>query len=109
MPETAFPKDGTCPRCDSEDIEREVIYQTTSENVAGVVFFCETCALTSRALGSDRENWYDIHKAWNSPAVTAESLEAFFLKWPKKVGMTAHGRAEPLGPLLPESKPTTSS
>jgi hypothetical protein len=104
MPETAFPNEGLCPRCGSEDIEREVIFQTTSENVSGVVFFCQTCALASRALASDREDWYDVHKSWQSPAIPDENLEAFLSKWPKKVGTTAHGRAEPLGPILPTPK-----
>lgn len=91
-----------CPRCSGQDTEREVIYQTTAQYVSGVVFFCNTCALTSRALASDREAWFDAHKAWKSPSMAEQTIEAFLARWPKKVGRRAYGSAEPLGPILPK-------
>jgi hypothetical protein len=104
MSETEYAHDGTCPRCDGADIEREVIRQTTAEVVSGVVFFCNTCGLTDRALSSDRERWYDAHRQWHSPAVPEETLAAFLAKWPKKVGNPSYGSPEPLGPILPVVK-----
>lgn len=98
---TAYPFDGRCPRCDGADVEREVLYQTTFRVVSGVVFFCQTCGLTSRALSSDREAWFDVHQAWSSPAVPDETLEAFLRRWDKRVGSASYGSAEPLGPTLP--------
>ena len=95
--------DGTCPRCASDDIEREEILQTTMRVVAGVVFFCPTCGLTSRALSTDREAWYDIHKLWSSACVPESTYEAFAARWVKQVGRAAHGDSEPLGPILPGS------
>ena len=102
MSETAHAHEGVCPRCSASDIEREVIYQTTMACVSGVVFFCNVCGLTSRALSSDREAWFDVHKTWASPAVEEDSYEAFSQRWTKKVGQATYGSAEPLGPILPE-------
>ena len=102
MSETAFPHDGECPRCGSGDIERAVVYGTTARVVLGVVLSCRTCGLTSRTVSSDREAWYDLHRAWRSPAIPAdESFEAFAARWPKKVGQRTYGDAEPLVPVLP--------
>ena len=91
-----------CPRCQSDDTEREVIFQTTEKVVSGVVFFCNTCALTSRALASDREQWFDIHILWKSPAMAERDFESFMARWPKRVGSIAYGSPEPLGPILPK-------
>ena len=102
MSETAHAQEGTCPRCSAQDIEREVIYQTTLIRVSGVVFFCNVCGLTSKALASDREAWFDVHKLWTSPAVSEDSYEEFAKRWTKKVGHATYGSAEPLGPILPE-------
>ena len=92
----------TCPRCGSGDTEREVILQTTAKIVSGVVFFCNTCGLTSRALASDRETWFNQHQTWQSPAMAEDTIEAFLARWPKKVGRPAYGSPEPLGPILPK-------
>ncbi len=92
---------GQCPRCENRDIERELVLQTTYDLVSGVVLFCPTCGLIARALASDREAWFDVHKAWRSPAVPEETFEAFAARWPKDVGRPAYGDAEPLGPILP--------
>jgi len=102
MSETAHAHEGACPRCGSSDVEREVIYQTTMVHVSGVVFFCEVCGLTGKALSSDREAWFDVHKDWASPAVEEDTYEAFSRRWTKKVGQPTYGSAEPLGPILPE-------
>lgn len=101
MDESVIDRQGHCPRCDSADIEREVILQTTARFVAGVVFFCNTCGLTRRALSSDREAWFNQHRLWRSPAVKETSWEEFEQRWPKKVLRTPFGSAEPLGPILP--------
>ncbi len=101
MSETAFAHEGQCPRCSGEDIEREVIYLTSLQVPGGVVFFCNTCGLTERALTSDREAWYDVHKGWHSPAVPEATYDEFAAKWTKKVGWVNHGDPEPLGPILP--------
>ena len=101
MGDTAHRHEGHCPRCTSDDIEREVIYQTTAHVVSGVVFFCQTCGLTSRSLAGDREVWFDTHRAWQSPAVPQATFAEFAARWPKAVGRPAHGPAEPLGPTLP--------
>ena len=93
--------EGQCPRCGSTDIERELIHQTSFDVVSGVVFFCDTCGLSGRALSSDRESWFDVHKAWQSPEVPEEDFDAFAARWHKKVGRPAYGDAEPLGPILP--------
>ena len=102
MSETAHADEGVCPRCSAEDVEREVIYQTTMVHVSGVVFFCNVCGLTGKALSSDREAWFDVHKSWASPAVEEDTYEAFSKRWTKKVGQATYGSAEPLGPILPE-------
>lgn len=75
--------------------------QTSYRLVSGVVFFCPTCGLTQRALASDREAWFDVHKAWNSGAIDAESYGDFEARWAKQVGRPSHGTAEPLGSILP--------
>jgi len=100
MSETADKE--VCPRCGSDDTEREVIYQTTEQIVSGVVFFCNTCAMTTRALSSDREKWFDSHKLWQSPNMAEQTIEAFLARWPKRVGSVAYGSPEPLGPILPK-------
>ncbi|MCB9728201.1 MAG: hypothetical protein H6744_09835 [Deltaproteobacteria bacterium] len=105
MSETAYAHEGVCPRCAGDDIEREVIYQTTMRVVAGVVFFCETCGLTTKALSSDREAWFDAHKAWQSPAVGVDTYAEFQAQWPKAVGRQPYGDPEPLGPILPRVTP----
>lgn len=94
--------EGVCPRCESEEVERQVILQTTRNVVAGVVFFCETCGLTTRALTSDREAFFFAHKSWQSEAVPEETLEAFNARWQKRVMGPTYGPAEPLGPILPK-------
>ncbi len=101
MAHTEFAHQGRCPRCESEDVEREVIYQTTYNRVSGVVFFCHTCGFTGRTVASDREAWYFLHKEWSSPAVPDETLEEFLAKWPKKVGNPSYGSPEPVGPITP--------
>jgi len=101
MDESVIDTEGRCPRCQSEDIEREVILQTTARVVSGVVFFCTTCGLKRQALSSDREAWFNQHKLWRSPAVTEASFEDFERRWPKKVMRTTYGGAEPRGPILP--------
>ena len=101
MSDTAHADEGTCPRCQSSDVEREVIYQTTLRVVSGVVFFCDTCGLTTKALSSDREAWFDAHRSWSSPAVPEETYEAFLKRWTKRVGSPGYGDPEPLGPILP--------
>ncbi|MFT7581848.1 MAG: hypothetical protein ACI9MR_003526 [Myxococcota bacterium] len=103
MDESLVDHDGRCPRCESHDMEREVILQTTAKIVAGVVFFCTTCGLTRRALSSDREAWFDQHKLWRSPHVPETTYEAFTDRWPKKVRRASYGRSEPLGPTLPDA------
>jgi hypothetical protein len=103
MAETAHAHEGCCPRCGGDDIEREVIFQTTMRVPSGVVFFCETCGLTTKALSSDREAWFDAHKSWQSPAVGAETYEEFKKLWPKCVGRQPYGDPEPLGPILPRA------
>ncbi len=101
MDESLTDRQGRCPRCTSDDIEREIILQTSMRVVSGAVFFCNTCGLTRRAVASDREAWFNNHKLWRSPAVPEETFEEFALQWPKKVGRVAYGSAEPLGPILP--------
>ena len=96
MDESLVDHDGQCPRCGSDDIEREVILQTSMRVVAGAVFFCNTCGLTRRALSSDREMWFDHHKAWKSPHVPEDTWEEFAERWPKKIQRASYGRAEPL-------------
>lgn len=103
MAETAFAREGRCPRCGGEDIEREVIFQTTMRVPSGVVFFCETCGLTTKAVSSDREAWFDAHKSWASPAVNVDTYEEFQRQWPKSVGRQPYGDPEPLGPILPRA------
>jgi hypothetical protein len=99
-------QDGTCPRCAGQDCERELILQTTMRVIAGVVFFCPTCGLTSRALSTDREAWFDTHHMWASGEIEDTTYEAFAARWDKQVGRPAHGGAEPLGPILPVVDPT---
>lgn len=101
MSETAHPHDGECPRCASDDIEREVLYQTTHRVVSGVVFFCATCGLTHKALSSDREAWFDVHRGWASPAVAEKTYADFQRRWTRRVGSPGYGDPEPLGPILP--------
>ncbi|PIE20235.1 MAG: hypothetical protein CSA66_01085 [Proteobacteria bacterium] len=101
MDDSVIDRQGRCPRCSSEDIEREVIFQTSFRVVSGVVLFCNTCGLTRRALASDREAWFDVHKRWRSPAVTEATFEQFAARWPKKVRRASYGSPEPLGPILP--------
>lgn len=101
MDSSIVDRDGQCPRCASKEIEREVILQTSARVVSGVVFFCEVCGLTRRGLASDREAWWNLHRAWRSPHVPEESWEEFEARWPKKVERATYGRAEPLGPTLP--------
>lgn len=102
--ESVIDRQGQCPRCDSTDIEREVILQTTNRFVSGVVFFCASCGLTRRTVASDREAWFNLHKAWRSPGVPEETWEDFDARWPKKVERATYGRAEPLGPILPHPR-----
>jgi len=101
MDSSIIDRDGQCPRCDSEDIEREVILQTSARVVSGFVFFCNVCGLTRRGLASDREAWFNLHRLWRSPHVPEETWEEFEARWPKKVERATYGRAEPLGPTLP--------
>ena len=101
MDDSVIDTEGQCPRCKSEDIEREVILQTTAQFVSGVVFFCNTCGLKRQALASDREAWFNQHQLWGSPAVTEATFEDFGRRWPKKVMRTTYGRSEPLGDILP--------
>ncbi|TNF26025.1 MAG: hypothetical protein EP329_22010 [Deltaproteobacteria bacterium] len=101
MDESVIDTEGRCPRCQSEDIEREVILQTTSRVVSGVVFFCNTCGLKRQALASDREAWFNQHKLWRSPGVPEATFEEFDRRWPKKVFRVNYGSPEPLGPILP--------
>ncbi|MGM0575816.1 MAG: hypothetical protein ACQEXJ_08825 [Myxococcota bacterium] len=101
MNETAYAHEGECPRCESTDIEREVIYLTTHREVGGVVFFCNTCGLHTKVLSSDREAWFDAHRSWRSPAVQDETYEEFAKRWKKRVGSAGYGDPEPLGPILP--------
>jgi len=101
LDQSVIDRQGQCPRCESLDIEREVVLQTSARVVAGVIFFCNTCGLTRRALSSDREAWFNFHRQWRSPAVTEGSYEEFAHRWPKKVMRTSFGGAEPLGPILP--------
>lgn len=100
-PEATSPAVATCPRCASTDVERDVIHQTSMRVVSGVVFFCNTCALTSQALASDREAWFDSHKLWRCAAVPEDTMDAFLARWTKKVGQENFGHPEPLGPILP--------
>jgi late competence protein required for DNA uptake (superfamily II DNA/RNA helicase) len=101
MDSSIIDRDGECPRCNSKDIEREVILQTSMRVVSGVVFFCTACGLTRRALASDREAWWNTHRTWGSPHVPEATWEDFEARWPKKVERATYGRAEPLGPILP--------
>jgi hypothetical protein len=101
MDSSIIDRDGECPRCNSKDIEREVILQTSMRVVSGAVFICKTCGLSRRALSSDREAWFNTHKAWRSPHVPETSWEEFEARWPKKVERPTYGRAEPIGPILP--------
>ena len=94
--------EGICPRCGGDAVERELIRFTTDEVIAGVVFFCETCALTSKVLSSDRVLWFDTHRLWASNALGDDTLETFLGRWEKKVGRPSHGSPEPLGPILPK-------
>ncbi len=93
---------GKCPRCDAADIEREVFLQTSMRVVSGVMFFCQVCGLQQRALASDREAWFNVHKGWKSTAVPEETWEDFDARWPKKVERPTYGRAEPIGRILPK-------
>ena len=77
-----------------------MIYLTTLRAVGGIVFFCRTCGLTAKALSTDREAWFDAHKAWESPAVVDDTYEAFCARWSKRVGHGWTGDPEPLGPIL---------
>lgn len=101
MDSSIIDRDGQCPRCGSKDIEREVILQTSARVVSGFVFFCTVCGLTRRGVASDREAWWNLHRAWKSPHVPEETWEEFEARWPKKVERATYGRAEPLGPILP--------
>lgn len=94
--------EGQCPRCASDEVERELVRHTTNNVVAGVIFFCNTCALTSKVLSSDREMWYDTHQLWASNGVSDDTLEAFLARWDKKVECVSYGGSEPLGPILPK-------
>jgi len=105
MDESVIDRQGSCPRCGSADIEREVILQTTAKVVSGVVFFCNTCGIKRQALASDREAWFNQHRLWQSPAVPEATFEEFARHWPKKAMRKTHGRPEPLGPILPPVKP----
>jgi hypothetical protein len=89
---------GVCPRCGGEDVERELVEQTTSKVVAGVVLFCPTCGLQGRALAADREAWFDLHKLWKHDGVPEATLDAFLARWPKQVLRPAYGAAQPLAP-----------
>ena len=102
MSEVTQKVEGKCPRCGGDEIERSEVIQTTSNYLAGAIFFCGICGLTSRVLVSDREAWYDVHKAWQSSEIQAESFEEFLATWGKKVGHVTHGSPEPLGPILPK-------
>ena len=101
MSDSETTQNGTCPRCGGQDCERELIRQTTMRVISGVIFFCPTCGLTSRALATDREAWFDVHKLWTSGEIPEDTYEAFAARWDKQVGRPAHGGAEPLGPILP--------
>lgn len=105
MDESLIDRQGTCPRCSSVDIEREVILQTTSKVISGVVFFCNTCGLKRQALASDREAWFNQHKLWQSPGVAEATYDEFARKWPKKAMRLTYGRPEPIGPILPRVEP----
>jgi len=101
MDSSIIDRDGECPRCQSKDIERELILQTSMRVVSGFVFFCTACGLTRRGLSSDREAWWNHHRDWKSPHVPEETWEEFEARWPKKVERPTYGRSEPLGPILP--------
>jgi transcription elongation factor Elf1 len=92
---------GTCPRCGGDVVERELVLQTTMNIVSGVILFCHLCGLTSKSLASDRERWFDMHKAWMSSALEDDTLEQFLARWTKKVERETYGSAEPIGPILP--------
>jgi hypothetical protein len=104
MDDSIKDNNGRCPRCDAAEIEREVFLQTSMRVVSGVLFFCQVCGLQRRALSSDREEWFNVHKQWQSSAVPEETWDEFDARWPKKVERPTYGRAEPIGNILPRQK-----